>query len=202
MALSSLSELDFNELGEWPLLVKGIAVILWCLVIFAAGYYFFVSEQRPELKTLETKEKALKKEFAIKLGKTNNLAEYKEQFKEIESRLTSMLKQLPKEKEVADLLVDISRTGLINGLVFELFKPESEFEKGFYAELPVTMQVTGSYHQIGDFLDGLAELPRIVTVHDFSIYPRKQKADDGDDKMVMELTVQTYRYFESDDDES
>jgi len=196
MDLSSLEELDFNEAGEWPPFLKAIAAILLCLIVWAAGYYFFVIDLRTELKTAEKKEVSLKKEVGIKIERVANLSEYEEQYGEIKTRLATMIKQLPKEKEVAALLVDISRTGLINGLVFDLFKPGSEFEKGFYAELPITMKVTGTYHQIGDFLSGLSELPRIVTVHDFSISPLKQ--DDG--KMAMDITAKTYRYFEDDDD--
>jgi len=107
-----------------------------------------------------------------------------------------MLKQLPRKSEVADLLIDISRTGLINGLQFELFKPEGERPIDFYAELPISMKVTGTYHQFGDFVSGIAALPRIVTLHNLTMAPLGK--DSG--KMSLTITAKTYRYFDQETD--
>lgn len=195
MELSSLSELDFNESGEWPIPVKILAIILICLVVWGAGYYFIIKDKRTELATLEQKELELRQSFETKQAKAVNLEAYKEQMKEMEVVFAGMLQQLPRENEVADLLVDISRTGLINGLEFELFRPESERPVDFYAELPITMRLTGKYHQFGEFVSGVAALPRIVTLHNFKMGPLNQ--DTG--MMTMDVTAKTYRYFDEQD---
>ena len=197
MELTSLEELDFNEAGEWPVIIKVIAIILLCIVIWAGGYYFIIKDKQSGLRDVEAKEIKLKQEFATKQRKVANLDAYRSQLVEMEAMLGTMLEQLTNESEVAALLIDISRTGLVNGLVFELFKPGDENQRDFYAELPVTMTVTGTYHQFGRFVSGLAALPRIVTVHDFMIKPLGKDSD----KMTMDISVKTYRYF-SDNEES
>ncbi|MBD3635194.1 MAG: type 4a pilus biogenesis protein PilO [Methylophaga sp.] len=192
MELSSLSELDFNESGEWPLVVKIVAVLLVCAVVWGGGYYFIIKDKQAELKTLEQKEVQLKQEFETKQAKAVNLEAYKEQLAEMRVMFASMLEQLPKKSEVPELLVDVTRTGLINGLEFELFQPQGERPVDFYAELPIQMTVTGNYHQFGEFLSGLAALPRIVTMHDISMGPLNEKTGN----MTMNLTAKTYRYFD------
>jgi type IV pilus assembly protein PilO len=195
MELSSLTELDFNESGEWPLVVKIIAVLLVCAVVWGGGYYFILKDKQAELKTLEQKEVQLKQEFETKQAKAVNLEAYKEQLAEMRVMFASMLEQLPKKSEVPELLVDVTRTGLINGLEFELFQPQGERPIDFYAELPIQMTVTGNYHQFGEFVSGLAALPRIVTMHDISMGPLNDKTG----KMTMNLTAKTYRYFDDGD---
>lgn len=195
MELSSLTELDFNESGEWPLVVKIIAVLLICAVVWGGGYYFILKDKQAELKTLEQKEVQLKQEFETKQAKAVNLEAYKEQLAEMRLMFASMLEQLPKKSEVPELLVDVTRTGLINGLEFELFQPQGERPIDFYAELPIQMTVTGNYHQFGEFVSGLAALPRIVTMHDISMGPLNEKTG----KMTMNLTAKTYRYFDDGD---
>ena len=195
MELSSLSDLDFNESGEWPLPIKIISIILICLVVWGAGYYFIINDKRTDLATLEQKELELRQSFEAKQAKAVNLEAYKEQMKEMEVMFSGMLQQLPRKNEVADLLVDISRTGLINGLEFELFKPEGERPVDFYAELPITMRLTGKYHQFGEFVSGVAALPRIVTLHNLKMGPLNK--DNG--MMTMDVTAKTYRYFDEQD---
>lgn len=194
MDLSSITELDFNESGEWPTPVKIVAAILICLLVWAGGYYFILKDKQAELTKLEQKEVELKQIFEIKQAKAVNLEAYKEQLAEMRVMFSSMLEQLPKKSEVPDLLVDITRTGLINGLEFELFKPEGERPVDFYAELPIQMTVTGTYHQFGEFVSGVAALPRIVTLHDISMGPMNQATG----KMTMNITAKTYRYFDDD----
>lgn len=195
MDLSSINELDFNESGEWPLPIKIIAVVLICAVVWGGGYYFLMKDKKVELEALEQKEVELKQTFETKQAKAVNLDAYKEQLAEMRVMFASMLEQLPKKSEVPELLVDVTRTGLINGLEFELFQPQGERPIDFYAELPIEMTVTGNYHQFGEFVSGLATLPRIVTVHDLKLGPLSESTG----KMTMNLTAKTYRYFDDGD---
>ncbi len=191
MDIPSVNDIDFNESGEWPLIGKIIAGLLIFAVIWGAGYYFIIKDKRVELAQLEQTETELRTSFEIKQSKAVNLEAYKEQMKEMELSFASMLQQLPRKSEVADLLVDISRTGLVNGLEFELFKPEEERPIDFYIELPITMRVTGTYHQFAEFISGIAALPRIVTLHNFKMGPLT-----SDGNMTMDITAKTYRYFD------
>lgn len=191
MDIPSVNDIDFNESGEWPLVGKIIAAVMICAVIWGGGYYFLIKDKRAELARLEQTENELRTSFEIKQSKAVNLEAYKEQMKEMEVSFASMLQQLPRKSEVADLLVDISRTGLVNGLEFELFKPEEERPIDFYIELPITMRVTGSYHQFAEFVSGIAALPRIVTLHNFKMGPLTTNGN-----MTMDVTAKTYRYFD------
>lgn len=195
MELSSITELDFNESGEWPTPIKVIAVVLICAVVWAGGYYFLLKDKKIELESLEQKEVELRSTFEVKQAKAINLDAYKEQLAEMRVMFASMIEQLPKKTEVPELLVDISRTGLINGLEFELFQPQGERPIDFYAELPINMKVTGNYHQFGEFVSGIAALPRIVTLHDMQIGPLSEKTG----KMTMDIQAKTYRYFDDKD---
>ena len=189
MDLSSINELDFNESGEWPTPIKLVALLLVVLVVFGAGYYFIIKDQQARLSQLEAQEQQLRTEFETKSGMAVNLDAYKEQMMEMEIAFASMLQQLPGRSEVADLLTDISRTGINNGLEFELFRPESERTIDFYVELPISMRVTGTYHQFASFMSDLAALPRIVSMHDLRMGPLG-----SDGKMSMDITAKTYRY--------
>lgn len=191
MDIPSVNDIDFNESGEWPLIGKIVAGLLIFAVVWGGGYYFMIKDKRVELAQLEQTETELRASFEIKQSKAVNLEAYKEQMKEMELSFASMLQQLPRKSEVADLLVDISRTGLVNGLEFELFKPEEERPIDFYIELPITMRVTGSYHQFAEFISGIAALPRIVTLHNFKMGPLT-----SDGNMTMDITAKTYRYFD------
>ena len=191
MDIPSVNDIDFNESGEWPLIGKIVAGLLIFAVIWGGGYYFMIKDKRIELAQLEQTETELRASFEIKQSKAVNLEAYKEQMKEMEVSFASMLQQLPRKSEVADLLVDISRTGLVNGLEFELFKPEEERPIDFYIELPITMRVTGTYHQFAEFISGIAALPRIVTLHNFKMGPLT-----SDGNMTMDITAKTYRYFD------
>lgn len=192
MELSSLSELDFNESGEWPLSIKFVTILLLFALVWGAGYHFIFKDKQAELARLEQAEITLKKEFEDKQEKASNLEAYKVQMAEMKINFSSMLKQLPQKNEVADLLIDISRTGLVNGLEFELFKPEAERPIDFYAELPITMKVTGSFHEFAGFVSDVASLPRIVTLHNLSMSPLSK----DEDKLSMNIIAKTYRYLD------
>lgn len=169
----NLSEInwDFNSAGNWPLPVKAGVIVIVGVITAVAGVYYDTLPQLDELDVLEKKEQELKQSFELKQRKAINLPDYIDQLKEIEANLGEMLKQMPTKAEVASLLIDISQTGLANGLEFKLFKPGNEVQKEFYTELPIDIEVVGKYLQLGSFVSGLASLPRVVTVHDVSIEP-------------------------------
>jgi type IV pilus assembly protein PilO len=197
MNLSELNNLnlDPNNIGSWPAAARAIVIVLMCGAILFAGYYLDTSDQLLELERAEQKEVTLKSEFEKKQAKAANLGPYREQMKEMERSFGALLQQLPSKTEVAGLLVDVTRIGIQSGLEFELFKPEAESPKEFYAELPIKIRVKGDYHKFGNFASGTAALPRIVTLHDLSITAPKKGAD-SDSAMVMEATAKTYRYLE------
>jgi len=183
----NLSEVnwDVNAAGSWPLPIKIIAVVLISVMVAGAGVYYITIDQLTELEQLEAKEQSLKTMFESKQRKAVNLPDYREQLKQIEASLGEMIKQMPTKAEVANLLVDISQTGLASGLEFRLFKPAGAIRKDFYSELPIAIKVIGKYEEIGLFVSGLASLPRIVTVHNVSITPNKEV-------LVMDATIKTY----------
>jgi type IV pilus assembly protein PilO len=198
----NLNELDFENLGSWPLSARLIAVLLVFAAVVGGGYWYFTQDKLDELAKTEAKEGPLKKQFKDKQGKAANLEAYKKQMAEMEKRFGSMLRQLPQKAEVADLLVEISQTGLSNNLEFSLFKPSQERRKEFYAELPVNIQVTGTYHDFGNFATGIAALPRIVTIHDVTMNPigKVKKGEvDEDRKLSFKLIAKTYRYLDQDE---
>jgi type IV pilus assembly protein PilO len=196
--LDELRSLDPRDPGRWPLAVRAAAVGI-CFVLVAAGliYYFVWSDRMPELQQREDQEQALRNEFRTKHAKAVNLPVYKQQLSDIEKSFGALLRQLPSKTEVPNLLVDISQTGLAAALEEKLFQPGQEVKKDFYAELPIHIQLTGSYHQFGTFVSGIAALPRIVTLHDISITPLKQNG--AFDQLQLDLTAKTYRYLDDDE---
>jgi len=198
----NLNELDFENIGSWPLSARLIGIFLVFAIVLGGGFYQFTQDKISELETAESKEQPLKDEFKKKQGKAANLEAYKLQMTEMKKRFGSMLRQLPQKTEVADLLVEISQTGLSNNLQFSLFKPSSESRKEFYAELPVNIKVSGTYHDFGGFASGIAALPRIVTIHNVAMSPIKSTDDsvlDEDKKLSITLVAKTYRYLDQDD---
>ena len=195
--LEELRSLDPRDPARWPLPVRAGAVALAFLLLSMAGIYMLVwNEQRPELQRRQEEEQKLRQEFKEKHAKAVNLEIYKQQLKDIERSFGALLRQLPGKTEVPSLLVDISQTGLAAGLQEKLFQPEAEQKKDFYAELPIKIRLTGSYHQFGEFVSGIAALPRIVTLHDVDI---KTDGKDAYDQLSLELTAKTYRYLEEDE---
>jgi type IV pilus assembly protein PilO len=192
-----IQSLDPREPGRWPLPFRAGAVVAAFIALTVALVYFFVwSEQRPELQQRQADEEKLRQEFRDKHSKAVNLEVYKQQLKDIERSFGALLRQLPGKTEVPSLLVDISQTGLAAGLQEKLFQPEAEERKEFYAEKPIKIRLTGSYHQFGEFVSGIAALPRIVTLDDIDIKP---DGKDAYDQLSMELTAKTYRYLDEDE---
>jgi type IV pilus assembly protein PilO len=195
--MEELRALDPRDPGRWPLPIRAGAVGLAFVALTLVLIYAFVwNEQRPELDRREAEEQQLRNEFREKHAKAVNLEVYKQQLKDIERSFGALLRQLPGKTEVPSLLVDISQTGLAAGLQEKLFQPEPEVKKDFYAELPIKIRLTGSYHQFGEFVSGIAALPRIVTLHDIDIKPDNK---DAYDQLSLELTAKTYRYMDEDE---
>ncbi len=204
MNLEELNNLELSDIGDWPIAAKAIVTFLLCVLLGVAWYYLDTEDQLLALEKVEKKELALRKEFENKQAKAANLEAYKKQLKEMRQSFNAMLQQLPDKSEVADLLVDVSQTGLAAGLEFELFDPSGEIAREFYAELPIKIKVHGEYHEFGEFISGLAALPRIVTIHDVHVYPEgggKRRGAAGGPvggKLVLEATAKTYRYLDEE----
>jgi len=190
--LDELRNLDLRRIGTASLPIRVGAVVIICGAILAAGYYFDIRHQLDVLEQVEAKEDSLRERFEQKQKKAAHLEEYKRQLAEMRRSLGAMLRQLPSKTEIPGLIVDISQTGLSAGLEIELFKPRSEVEKGFYAEKPIDLRMVGTYHELADFVSGVAALPRIVTLEQIALKPRKG----GEDLLTMEATAKTYRYLE------
>lgn len=192
--LQELKTLDPRDPGRWPLVVRAgaVAVFFVALAVFLS-YVLVIRDKRPLLDQKEVEEGGLRSTFTAKHQKAVNLDAYEQQLKDIERSFGALLRQLPGKTEVPSLLIDISQTGLAAGLEEELFQPAPEQKKDFYAELPIKIRLTGSYHQFGAFVSGIAALPRIVTLHDIEIKPAKAGAFDS---LVLDLTARTYRYLD------
>jgi type IV pilus assembly protein PilO len=195
--LEELRSLDPRDPGRWPLVVH-IAVVVACFVILSVvlTYFLVYQDKSVELAQQQNQEQALRSEFKTKHAKAVNLDVYKQQLKDIERSFGALLRQLPGKTEVPNLLVDISQTGLSAGLQQKLFQPQAEVKKDFYAEQPIRIRLTGSYHQFGEFVSGIAALPRIVTLHDIDIKPESK---DAYDQLSLDLTAKTYRYLDEDE---
>jgi type IV pilus assembly protein PilO len=191
-----LSEMDLNNIGDWPLLAKALLVALACGLVGFGWYHFIISPQIERLTAAEGKEQTLRQDFERKQHKAANLEQYQQQLVEMEALFGGMLRQLPDETEVASLLVDVSQTGLAAGLEFERFEPANEVDKDFYAELPIRIRVSGRYHEFALFVSGLAALPRIVTVHNVEISGNERAQASTEERLRLGAIVKTYRYLD------
>jgi type IV pilus assembly protein PilO len=191
--LQDLNSLDFNDIGDWPTPIKLLLILLVATLVGVAWYYMDTKDQYVALERVRREEKDLRANFEEKQQKAANYEKYKAQLAEMKQTFGAMLRQLPNKKEVADLLIDVSQTGLAAGLEFQLFQPQNEIPKDFYAELPIKLRVVGDYHEFGEFISGIAALPRIVTMHDIDIKPITGQRAGG---LVMEATAATYRYLD------
>ena len=201
MDLNQLSDLDFSDIGNWPVVAKAVLVVFLCGVVAGGWYWFITLDQLDNLTRVEARETELRASFETKQRLAANLEIHREQLVQIEEFLTDLLRQLPGSAEIAALLVDVSQTGLAAGLEFDLFRPAGEVSKSFYAELPIQVEVTGTYHDLGRFASGLAALSRIVTVHDvvISSLDRSVRGAAAASKLRMQATVKTYRYIEDEE---
>ena len=195
-------DLDPNNIGNWPGPIKGVIILVLCAAVLGAGYWFDTKEQLLVLETAQKKEIELKGIFEFKQRKAVNLGPLREQLAEMKESFGNLLRLLPNKTEIEGLLVDISQSGLAAGLEFELFKPSAEQAAEFYAIQPISIRVTGNYHQFGNFISTVASLPRIVTQHDINITPMSKGAVGGKTELVMNLVAKTYRYLEEDEIEA
>ena len=189
--IDDINNLDPENPGMWPLPIKMIAIGIACAAILYAGWHYDINPQRETITKEEETERELKESFQQKQKRSANLKALREQMQEMKQTFGDMIRQLPNKTEVAGLIIDISQTGLAAGLEFDLFKPNKEQSREFYSELPINIIIRGNYHQIGEFVSGVAALPRIVTTHDISLSKGK-----GNNQLTMTAVAKTYSAHE------
>jgi len=187
------SDIDFNNVGAWPAAIKGIVMMLLLALVLGAGYYFHLTEKQANLERVQLQERDLRAEFEDKSFQAANLEIYREQKVQMEETFGTLLRQLPSDTEVPGLIEDITRAALENELKIESITLQPERPSQFYVELPIDIAVEGSYHRLGQFVSAVANLSRIVTLHDFVIAP--QARSEG---LRMTIQARTYRYLEEE----
>ncbi len=197
--IDEINSLDTSNPGGWPGSVKVAALVALAILILAGGHWFVIKDMRTSLDSLQKKEIELKNTYSFKHQKAAQLDAYKEQLEEMEIILQSMLRQLPSKNEMSDLIVDVSQTALASGIENELFEPGAESLKDFYAEKPISLKMKGNYHEFGNFVSGVASLPRVVilTMHDISLKPLGDSIQGG--RLLLEGTAKTYRYLDDEE---
>ncbi|MBP7880308.1 MAG: type 4a pilus biogenesis protein PilO [Acinetobacter sp.] len=192
--------LDMNNYGSWPLSVKVTCWIFILLAVAALGYFVVVQKQLETIANAQAREQSLLNEFKEKESKLRNLQQYQTQLQEMEANFNQQLEQLPKETEIPSLVEDMNLTGVNSGLKFKNIRLEKEIKQEFFIEQPISMEATGDYHAFGAFATGIAALPRIVTLHDFTV-EAKADTQKKSDIPVVSYTVKakTYRYVGVDD---
>lgn len=195
MTLDEIRRLNPRDIGIWPVPAKIVVVALLAALLIFLAWYLGWSGQYDELEGKQRQEETLKQEYSSKKAQAINLDLYVQQLKEVEQQFGSLLRQLPSKSEMDALLSDINQAGLGRGLQFDLFKPSGERLQDFYAELPVDVRVTGSYHDIGAFASDVAQLSRIVTLNDIAI----SNKDPKDPVLTMEAVAKTFRYLDDDE---
>jgi type IV pilus assembly protein PilO len=196
--VAELNSLDPKNPGGWPLYVRVAAVVILAAALAGGGYYYFVTPLLEELAAEQAKEPGLKETFETKQRKVAALDALKEQLADMERSFGAMLRQLPSRAEIANLLIDISQTRLANSLEEELFQPQGEQPKEFYAVVPNRIVVHGTYHEMGGFVSGVAALPRIVTIEDVDIKPAGG-AKGASGQVRMAAVAKTYRYLDENE---
>jgi len=186
--------IDPQDPGLWPLAPRVVILLCGFLLLIAAAWWFGWSNQLKELEEQKVQELSLRDDWLSKKNQSVNLEEYRRQLAEIDRSFGALLKQLPNRSEMGDLLVDINKAAQGRGLAVELFKPGSEAVKDFYAEVPITLNLAGGYHDIGAFTGDIAKLPRIVTLNDISL---SSGAKDG--LLALKTTVKTFRYLDDEE---
>jgi type IV pilus assembly protein PilO len=202
--LRELRDLDFNDIGSAPLSVRYFILTILLVIIGTGGYFVLVKSKIEQLDRAEKEELVLRADFEAKQQKAANLEAYEEQLAEMQELLETMFRQLPSRTEMDKLLVDISQTALGAGIDVQLFQPNAEVKHDFYAERPITVRMLGEYHQFGEFVSGVASLPRVVilTMHDIALRRVSDKdvgVNRNDGRLILEGTVKTYRYVDEEE---
>ena len=202
--LNELRDLDFNDIGSAPASVRYFILGVLLVIILGIGYYLLVKDKVQQLEMVQGLEKNLRAEFEQKQSKAANLEAYEAQLAEMQELLETMFRQLPSRTEMDKLLVDVSQTALGAGIDVQLFQPNAEAYHDFYAERPISVRMLGDYHQFGEFVSGVASLPRVVilTMHDIALRRASERdigANAGDGRLILEGTVKTYRYIDEEE---
>jgi type IV pilus assembly protein PilO len=202
--LNELRDLDFNDIGSAPTSVRYLILSVLLIIILAIGYFLLIKAKTEQLEMVQNLELTLRAEFEQKQAKAANLEAYEAQLAEMQELLETMFRQLPSRTEMDKLLVDVSQTALGAGIDVQLFQPNAEAYHDFYAERPISVRMLGDYHQFGEFVSGVASLPRVVilTMHDIALR-RADERDIGvtsnDGRLILEGTVKTYRYIDEEE---
>lgn len=202
--LNELRDLDFNDIGSAPSSVRYVILGFLLAIILAIGYFLLIKDKVQQLEMVQNLENSLRAEFEQKQAKAANLEAYEAQLAEMQELLETMFRQLPSKTEMDKLLVDVSQTALGSGIDVQLFQPNAEAYHDFYAERPISVRMLGDYHQFGEFVSGVASLPRVVilTMHDIALRPANERdlgAEGADGRLILEGTVKTYRYIDEEE---
>ena len=192
----NLNELTLDNIGQWPMVIKLALVGILSVLLIGLGYWVLIKPNFEQYEVFQQEEKNLRLEFETKANQAANLQAYRNQLELMQQKFGAMLRQLPAQHEMPGLLEDISKTGIASGLKFELFAPQPEVNYDFYIELPIKIKVVGDYHELAIFLSRVAEMSRIVTLHDFAIervVDKDTKASSGHE-LMMDITAKIYRY--------
>ncbi len=192
-----LGDLDFENIGSWPVAIKAVAAVLVFAATVAGGYYYHIEGMQQQLVSAQSNEVTLRRDFEQKAFEAANLEAYKRQMVEMEESFGALVSQLPSDTEVPGLLEDITNKGELNGLQINSIDLLSEQVEEFYVELPIAINAVGSFHDLGAFISGMAGLPRIVTLHDFTI----KSPGEATNMLQMDILAKTYRYRDGDGDD-
>lgn len=195
------NDIDFNNAGSWPAAVKAIVLFVLFSALVFGGYWFFIKDQYSQLDRVSSEEVSLKEQYESRAFKVANLDAFREQMLEMQKSFGALLKQLPAKTEVPGLLEDITNTALGSGLEIKSIQLRPEISKEFYVELPMQIEVSGTYHDIASFVSGVASLPRIVTLHDLDIAAGQRNAErQNSESLGLTVSAKTYRYNGDVDD--
>lgn len=202
MSQINIEDLQFNEIGQWPKGMKAVVLVIVLLLSFGVGYFITLKEPITQVTKSIKLEKKKRKQFKSSYDQAINLDAYKKQMVEMQSLFKNLLEQLPSDVQIPSLVDEISQKAAANGVRFRLLEPGKKISKGFYAELPIHLELLGDYHSLGGFVDDISKLSRIVTLHNFEIsYPKSLKSrldDSGNEILVMKVEAKTYWSISSD----
>jgi type IV pilus assembly protein PilO len=199
---NELRDLDYRDIGSAPASVRYVILGFLLVIIIAIGYFLLIKTKIEQLEIVQKKEVVLRIDFENKQEKAANLEAYEVQLAEMQDLLETMFRQLPSKTEMDKLLVDVSQTALAAGIDVQLFQPNAETHHDFYAERPISVRMLGDYHQFGEFVSGVASLPRVVilTMHDIALRRANERdTKGGDGRLILEGTVKTYRYIDEEE---